>query len=716
MTLPIATPDLIEFKEGKNTFSLLSNDTKAYKIIEYSVCNSKGVWTRFIGNATSIRKIGYFGSLLLRTDGDVYFIPNSNTPDELKLRYTISDFEEGTSQTEVVLKRKVDVIEPPQPTEPKYTWHGGIGNTSKLDWGATKIKSLRTPSAITTYNGKIFIGIPYVEGNSGLFYLNENDPTERFELFKPEHNDYTACVEFMQEHNGIIYVLSSDGYAYDTSGSKVSQLDCFLWKFDATTLQPLNFTNGKNVLCTFQDNNPYNAIAVFKNTKKKPTSLTVIDHQIHIGFGGRIYIYDYEGYDVGDYHYTEPQYMCSSKRDGNSLTMHEDKVTYNGEQILFRQSNVNVEYNTFTPYDYTTFELKGAVHCGANYNYIVDSGNCRIHVFDDAKKVNEIAWIPMSYNTHAMRNWFKDGFAYVTSGFLGFLVNLETFDWVLIDNFSYNLQSEYKTPHDLRNCMRDLINLDGTAYCLVDKAILDNGNWERTPTLFKLTLNGLEKVYEFDMFANIHITKNGDIIQLDCDLNLGSVGKFIDINKGTEIDITPKITEQSCAYKSLGFFCQKDNGEFVIMNPSADAKECFHLEWIKDGQVVGTGLPSTKGTFSDYPKGDLCLVEGVNYPCADGVKTANNKVFVMMINEGLQLQGKQDSQTSILNVYDENRKLIMQCGKSQYEAEVIDGKECPREFTGNSKAGDVIYFEGKYYYFYNCEHTSGINCIVIEGI
>lgn len=117
---PIARPDIIYFDSGKTNFNLLINDSNAYKIIEYSTSNSKGTWTRYIGSAITIRKVSYFGSLKLRTDGIGYFEPNKNTPDTLLIHYTISDWKSGTSQTTVTLIRKSKI----QP----YTGQWRIGN------------------------------------------------------------------------------------------------------------------------------------------------------------------------------------------------------------------------------------------------------------------------------------------------------------------------------------------------------------------------------------------------------------------------------------------------------------------------------------------------------------------------------------------------------------------------------------------------------------
>lgn len=696
---PIARPDTIYFGDGKTTFSLLANDQNAYKITEYSTQSSKGVWNRWVGNATTVRKVGYFGSLLLRTDGVGYFIPNSNTPNQLLIHYTISDWSSGTNQTSVVLIRNATEPEPtdPEPTTPSYTWHGGIGNSSALDYGPTKFKGLRSPTGIAENNGYLYFTKGFVEGNSPIAKTLISNPTAQIEVDRPLNNDFVLEGVSVCSYGGIVYMVGFDPHGSMDNGGYSSKIDCAIIGYDKND-QQITFSSGKSIKCTFQDNAYKSAIGVITNNPSARPRKIKAD---------ATYLYVYHSNYIRKYNritgafVNQTNYSTQNIDEENGLIMSKTAVTYYGKLICSAQTGPKVDNYTFTPYDFTTYVQKGSVLVASDGTlWVVDAGNSRIlHYTSTGIYINQIAYVPMNYNCSVDKNNPERVFA---AG-MEYKITYPSLKWELVANWTYGLNSAYLLPENTRNFLRCVHTVNGETFGLVDSCFNDDGQDVRVPVKMKFTSSGLKFVKKYDAFASVSFDANGNEYLWESSRN---VGQLATLYKNSNRLQSVTITKESALNIDNAYTNVTSDGYLVVFNPNKDHTG-FHLSWVKDGKIVYNAMPSVIGSGQKYPPGDAFEIgQNVEYGGGHEVYVVGTKVFVKYIGEFF---GGSGGQTNLFFVY-ENGKLIYNGGIVSWQT----SGENPQQMAGNSFSGGVVFKDGAYYYFYNCEHTGAIQCFVIK--
>jgi hypothetical protein len=222
----------------------------------------------------------------------------------------------------------------------------------------------------------------------------------------------------------------------------------------------------------------------------------------------------------------------------------------------------------------------------------------------------------------------------------------------------------------------------------------------------KLTNSGLKRVKVYDAFQNVYLGTDGNEYILSFEQDLGK--QSILYKNGVQIDKTPIITETSASYGGQQRFAYKDT--LFIFNSDKNKQTNYHFEGIKGGKLLFNKAPGKQSndrfcnldTFTLYDNGGQA---GGNLSICNGVQV------YMYAGEGFM-----NAQTTKLFIY-KNGQYVKTIGKTYAEAVAMSGtSEAPKEFAGNSFAGNIVCVNGVYYYFFNDEHGGALQCFIISGI
>lgn len=656
---------------------------------------------------TTIRSLSSVGRFLLKSDGTGYIIPISGYRGEWKV-YSVSC---GLVQRTVLFMTKPIVIPPPTPTPTfNYSWRGGIGNTSSVEYGKGKFKALRSPTSVSELNGFLYVTTGFVEGNSSIFKTPINNPTQRIEVPARTSNDFVLEGVCGVSDGTRFYLVGFDPYGRAVNGGTgySSKLDCAVVAYDINDNEVI-FQHGQQISCTLQDNPYKSAIAVIRNdTNQIPVKLEVDNQFLYVYTKNQIKKYDKAtGLYISVSNYIRPTFISSYTRNGVTLTMTSTNVTYNGKLLCSAQTSPKVDFYTYTPKDFNTFKTKGYVYIGSDGSFwVCDGGNSRIlHYSSTGVYINQVAYIPMNYNCSVDRNNPTRVFA----GFLEYKVTYPSLAWELVNNWSYGLNDKYTPNEQLLGCLRHIVTFNNETYAIVDSFIQYPDYSMRYPSKMKLTSSGLKRVKEYDPFQNVWLGTDGNEYIADCGNELNGFNTLY--KNGIQVEKSPIITTQSASYLDDGGFVYTNDGQYVVYNNRTNARDNFHIEWIKNGQVIIKGAKTLQGNQTTYPTTDLYMVDGVNGEASSfGLSNVNDIVVFMYVGEGFQ-----NGQVTKLHIY-KGGKFYKTIGKTQSEAMELDGEEAPREFAGNAFYGNLVNVNGVYYYFFNCEHTGALQCFIISGI
>jgi hypothetical protein len=715
-----ANPDTVYFEDKqKVTFSLMSNDPDAYKIIEvnYKTANPdiSKEWIRYIGS-TTVRKIGYFGTIQVRQDGVGYFVSNSNTPDTCMFRYTISNWRSGTDWTTVTIIRKKDLPPPPVVVEPSpepapvespsntkgpsytsqsYNWGRTIGNSSKYQYGPKLIKALRSPTGIAEMDSALYMTTGLVEGNSGIMSVKNQIKKE---ILPPLHGDVGLNMEYMVSDGKRLYIAGFDSYSGDsnTSTRYRSHLNAAVIAVEKDN--EYVFKYGTPFHCTWQDNNYKSGIHLRKDNI---TGLDVDETTLYVYCGTKCYEYDkITGQYKGVVNVPTPTYIAKAVKGSNVLEMTETKVTLNGKVICTTPTSPTVSVYNFIPKDFNDYSTKGSVCFGDNCIWVTDAGNCRVLKYDmQGRYISQIAYLPMNYNCSVDRNNPTRVFAKE----LEYKVSYPDMTWELVANWNYNLGTEYQPigKNLVRDFLRDVCTVNGETFAFVEYH--DLAREERSPTLMKFTPNGLVPVKRFLAWANVSMTTDGKIVLFERE---GTKANFYLDGVLKESVTIPS----NSALKGAGKVGYTSDGSFVVYD-FENSRKGYHLSWVKGGQVKNA-MPYKSISDDSYPYGDFyCVTPRLQYGGGTRVYVLGNKVFVNYLGE---FYGASDGgQTNLWFMY-ENGVFVKRVGMTVFESNAMDGKDSPRVAAGNSYGGGVVYMEGKIYIITNCEHTSALQWFQIN--
>lgn len=656
--------------------------------------------------STTIRSVASVGKFLVKSDGSGYIIPIANYRGEWKV-YSVSC---GLTNKTVIFMTK-PITPPTPPTNVfSYSWRGGIGNTSSVEYGKSKFKALRSPTSVCEFNGFLYVTTGFVEGNSPIFKTPINNPTQRIEVSPPINRDNVLEGVCGVSDGTRYYLVGFDPYGRKTNGGTgySSKIDCAVVCYDINDKEVV-FQYGQPIQCTLQDNPYKSAIAVIRDdTSQIPTKLEVDGSFLYVYTRTHIKKYDkISGLYISMSPNTESGFISTFSRSGNTITMTGTNVTYNGKVICSAQTSPKVDNYTYTPYDFNTFKTKGYVYiANDNSYYVIDAGNSRIlHYSSTGVYINQIAYVPMNYNCSVDRNNPTRVFA----GFSEYKVSYPSLTWELVANWSYGINKAFKPTEQLLGALRHIVSVNNETYAIIDSFIQYPDYSMRYPYKVKLTQTGLKSVKRYDAFENVWLDQLGNEYIAQCDNQLNSYN--ILYKNGVQVEKSPIITTSSASYMDDGGFVYTSDGYYIVYNNRTNAKLNNHLEWIKNGQVVYSGAKSLQGVQSTYPTTDLYMVEGVQGEASSFNVSNCNDITVFMYNG----EGFQNAQVTKLHIY-KGGKFYKIIGKTYAEAVAVDGVEAPREYAGNAFYGNIVQVGGVYYYFFNCEHTGAIQCFVISGI
>ena len=658
--------------------------------------------------STTIRSLASVGKFVLKSDGSGYIIPISGYRGEWKT-YSVSC---GLSTRTVLFMTKPSA--PPVTTPPtgvfSYSWRGGIGNTSAVEYGKSKFKALRSPTSICEMNGFLYVTTGYTEGNSTIFKTPISNPTQRIEVPAKINSDIKGEGTFGCTDGTRYYVAFFDPYGYIANGGTgyMSKIDCGVVAYDVNDAE-VTFQYGTSTSCTLQDNPFKSVIALVRNDSTQiPIKLAVDNQYLYVYTRALIKKYDkITGLYLSMTPNTESGFISTFSRNGNTITMNGTNVTYNGKVICSAQTSPKVDNYTYTPKDFNTFKTKGSVYIGSDGSlWVSDAGNGRIlHYSSAGVYINQIAYVPMNYNCSVDRNNPTRVFA----GFLEYKVTYPSLTWELVNNWSYGLNKAYTPNEQLLGAMRHVVTAGSETIAIVDSFLLYPGYSMRYPVKMRLTSTGLKALKTYDAFQNVWFDLSGAEYIAECGNELNSFNTLY--KNGVIVEKSPVITTSSASYMDDGGFAVTSDGQYVVYNNMNNAKANYHLEWIKGGVVVNKAAMAVTGVQNSYPTTDLFMVDGVaGEPASKSVSICNDIAVFMYTGEGFQ-----NAQTTKLHIY-KGGKFYKAIGKTYQEARLTDGEEAPREFAGNAFAGNLVNVGGIYYYFFNCEHTGAIQCFIISGI
>lgn len=654
---------------------------------------------------TTVTSISGVGKILLKKDGTGTFQPTSATYTAV-WKYSLQNC--GYDNYSIWVGTKLvtpPVINPLPPTTgaPSYQWFGHIGNTSKLDYGPTKFKGLRSPTAVAECNGYLYFTKGFVEGNSPIAKTLINDPTEQIEVDKPRNNDFVFEGVSVASDGKRVYLLGFDPHGYDTDGDGPSKIDCGVVVYENDI--EVTFQYGKQAKCTKQAN-PYKSVIglVQNNFSARPKSIEVDDKYIYIYTSTQKKTFDkFTGASISVVNNSLTSHISSFTRNGNTIIMTDQSVTYNGKVIATAQTSPKVDFYTYTPKDFNTYERKGFVYISSDGTlWIVDAGNSRIlHYTAEGVFINHIAYVPMNYNSVIDKN---DPTRVFACG-IEYKITYPSLKWEQVANWTYGLKTNYLVKENTLNFLRSLHTVNGKTFALVDSCYKDGDQTVRVPCKVYLSPTGPKVVKKYEMFASVSFDYMGNEYVWECSRKAGETAVLY---KNSNMLQSVTISQQSALNIDNAFINVTDDGYLIVFNTHKDHTG-YHLSWVKDGKIVYNAMPSVTGSNKVYPSGDAFEIgQGVEYAGGHEVYVVGNKVFVKYIGEFF---GGSGGQTNLFFVY-ENGKLLTRGGVTAWQ---VTG-ETPKELAGNAYSGGVIFQNGSYYYFYNCEWSGSLQCFKISGI
>ncbi len=643
--------------------------------------------------------ISGIGKVLFKSDGTGTLQPSKS--DYLDRWIIYETLECGLKEAVVYVgPRIINIPTNPLPTTPSYNWTGNVYNSSGLHYGAKKFKGLRSIRCVAEFNGFLYMSVGYPEGKSPVIKSPINNPKERNEVMPPPANGFVMEVTAFAETDNYLFWAGYDPFATDDDGGYSSNLDCMVIAIDKSDNEVI-FSSGVSTRCTYQDkSNPYKSvIGIYKsNPNKRPTKIEVVNGTINLYHTDKtLSKYDLNGKFLSTSTFT-PQ--ISFTRGASSVVMAND-VTYNGKVICKGQSSALVDNYTFFSEDYNTHENIGSVYIDkSNRIYVCDNGNCRVLVYDsNGVYLYDIHYLPMTYSCSVDRN----DPSRVTAGFLEFKYDYKNKSYTLVKNWAYGLPKEFKPYNQGKNLLRNLVTVNGVTYCTINKFL---GGYEY-PTLFKLTTKA-ELVKEYPVNANLHIDTKGVVWRLSLDYSdaLKDFQYTLFKNEVVHSQFKPDNTTAFATDKAVTFSMMGDT--LVAFQPHK-SHQGYHLTFVVSGKFIYNGMPSKAvGESRVYPDGDFFATsEIMQYAGADNVWTCKGKVFVKYIGEFF---GGAGGQTNLFFVYDQTGKLLFRGGKTNWNT--IAGEEA----AGNANGGGVVFVNGKYYFWNNCEHSGALQYFEISGI
>ena len=709
---PVAKPDTIRLSDTNTVgFSLLKNDVGTKIVVSQYVVNG----VRYLPS-NSTRSISGFGKLLVKTNGIGSFRPNVGVTSG-SFTYTIKDSRGRLSSTKVTLL--TPVVTPPV-TPPSvafsYAWKGNIGNTGDSSWGPKKFKGLRAPTAVCEFNGYLYVTTGFVEGDGPAFKTPINNPKIRTEI-GGSPNGYDNVLEgtWIVSDATKVYILGFDPYGYTVNGGTgySSKIDCAIVAYDIND-NLASFSAGSSFYCTLQDIPYSSGIVVTRNdSTQRPRRLEVDETYLYVYTKDSVKRFNKTtGARVSASPYTPtPGVLSSYTRNGVTATMTTSSVTYNGVTLATAYNSPAINNYKYVPRDFNFHKNLGCIYIATDGSFwMIDAGNGRIMHYNNAGVyINQIAYVPMNYNCSVDRNDPTRVFA----GFLEYKITYPELTWELVNNWSYNINSNYRPRgiyENAVNVLRNVVTTPSGTFGLLDSVMLYEGYGLVYPSKMKLTPTGLVRTKVYDAYENVWFDTNGDEYIAVCGNELGS--RNILYKNGVQVEQSPLITTESASYLDDGGFAVTSDGHYLVFNNMNNAKANYHLEWIKNGAVVSRAAQSIAGAQSSYPTTDRFMVDGVGgLPASKKVSIVDSIAVFMYSGEGFQ-----NAQTTKLHIY-KNKQFSRIIGKTYAEAVTASGtSETPKEFAGNSFAGDLVKVGSKYYYFFNDEHGGALHCFILTGL
>lgn len=694
--------------------SILKNDKGANIVITQYVINS----IKYLPSST-VRTIPNVGKIMLRSNGTGYFSPVSNYTSG-SFKYVIKDLRKKLSSANVVFV--TPTLNPSDPNAPSvpgvfaYSWKGNIGNTGDSSWSTYKFKGLRAPTSVAELNGYLYVTTGFTEGNGPIFKTPINNPKIRYEVGRSP-NGYDKMLEgtWGVSDGTKYYMVGFDPYGYTANGGTgyTSKIDCAIVAYDIND-NLVNFSAGTSFSNSLQDIPYSSGIVVTRNdSTQKPKRLAVDNNYLYVYTKDSVKTFNkITGAKVSVTAYTPTSELSSFTRNGVTITMTTTSVTYNGITLATAATSPAITNYNYVPRDFNFHKTQGCVYIGTDGSFwITDPGNGRIlHYSNTGVYINQIAYIPMNYSCSVDRNDPTRVFA----GYLEYRVTYPNLTWELVNNWSYGLNEKYRPGRgqfeNLQSCMRNVITVNGSTYALIDSVMVYEDYTIQYPSKMLLTNTGLKRSKVYDAFENVWFDLNGNEYIAVCSNELGTRNTLY--KNGVQVEQSPIITDSSASYLDDANFGVTSDGYYVVFNNMNNAKNNYHLEWIKNGVVVAKAARSITGSQSSYPTTDRFMVDGVGgLPASKAVSICDSIAVFMYSGEGFQ-----NAQTTKLHIY-KNRQFNRIIGKTYEEAVTASGtSDTPKEFAGNAFEGDLVKVNGKYYYFFNDEHGGALQCFIISGL
>lgn len=710
---PTAKIDTVRLS-GTNTVSLnlLANDRGIIITVYYFTYNR-------VKYSTSRTPISFanFGAIALNNQGLGTFKPVQGYTNG-SLSYTIRDKRGRTSTSKIVFVTPDPVIPPvvvdPPAAEFSYSWISNIGNTGDSNYGTYKFKGLRAPTAVAELNGYIYATTGFTEGNGPAFKTLISNPKMRYEIGRSP-NGYDKMLEgtWIASDATRVYIVGFDPYGYTANGGTgyTSKIDCAVVAYDIND-NLVNFSAGTSFSNSLQDIPYSSGIVVTRNdSTQKPVKIEVDNSYIYVYTKDSIKTFNkVTGAKVSVSSYTPtPGVISSYTKGGVTITMTASSVTYNSSTLATAYTSPSINNYKYVPRDFNFFKYKGCVYIGSDNSFwVVDAGNSRIlHYTSAGVYIDQIAYIPMNYSCSVDRNDPTRVFA----GFLEYSVTYPNLTWQLVNNWSYGLDEKYRSGRgsyeNIQSAMRNVITVSGSTYALIDSVMVYEGYTIQYPSKMLLTNAGLKRSKVYDPFENVWFDLNGDEYIAVCSNELGTRNTLY--KNGVQVEQSPIITDSSASYLDDANFGVTSDGHYVVFNNMNNAKNNYHLEWIKNGVVVAKAAKSITGSQSSYPTTDRFMVDGVGgIPASKAVSICDSIAVFMYSGEGFL-----NAQTTKLHIY-KNKQFYRIIGKTYDEAVAASGTSTtPKEFAGNAFEGDLVKVSGKYYYFFNDEHGGSLQCFQI---
>lgn len=663
--------------------------------------------------STTLRSLTSIGKFLVKSNGTGYIIPKAGYSGTWKFY---------SPNCGLVERTVVFMTQPsggggggtPAPTVFSYQWKSGIGNTGDSVWGPKKFKGLRAPTAVCELNGYLYATTGFVEGNGPAFKTLISNPKIKIEI-GGSPNGYDNVLEgtWIVSDASKVYILGFDPYGYTVNGGSgySSKIDCAIVAYDIND-NLATFSAGESFSCTLQDIPYASGIVITRDdSTQRPVRLELDNTYLYVYTRDSVKRFNKTtGARVSAEAYTPtPGVLSTFTRNGVTATMTTTSVTYNGTTLATAFNSPAITNYKYVPRDFNFHLNSGCIYIGSdNTFWLVDRGNSRIlHYTSNGTYLNQIAYVPMNYNCSVDRNNPTRVFA----GFLEYQISYPSLTWTLVNNWTYGLNEKYRPRsfyENSVNVMRNVVTVGGITYALMDSVILYEGYGLAYPSKMRLTSSGVVRTKVYDAYENVWFDLNGDEYIAICDNQLGS--RNILYKNGVQVEQSPIITDSSASYLDDANFAVTTDGYYVVFNNMNNAKNNYHIEWIKNGVVTNKGAKSITGTQTVYPTTDRFIVDGVGgLPASKKVSICDSITVFMYSGEGFQ-----NAQVTKLHIY-KGRRFYQIIGKTYAEAVTASGgeTETPKEYAGNAFEGDLVKVNGKYYYFFNDEHGGSLQCFVI---